>query len=132
MLNGKMKITMIKEWINLMKQTKRLKLSGWQLIEHYFFLLVFLVAPAFSLYSFYEIYITGSYDGVSTEAEIISTTWPWLILAIVFYFIKKRRLNFRVVVVKYTEEEFQEAIRRTVKAFDWQIELNNNHIFRAF
>ena len=52
--------------------------------------------------------------------------------AIVFYFIQKRALEFREVNIKYTNEEIQEAIKRTAKEYDWHVELNNANIFRAY
>ncbi|AFU69674.1 secreted transmembrane protein [Psychroflexus torquis ATCC 700755] len=115
-----------------MKQTKRLKLSRWQTIDHYFIVIFILLIPGLTLFSLFEIYVTDSYDGVRSADELISTTWPWLIPAIVFYFIQKRRLRFREVKVEHTDQEFYEAIERTAKEYEWQIEPNNKNIFRAY
>jgi len=46
--------------------------------------------------------------------------------------IQKRRLRFREVKVEYTDQEFQEAIERTASEYEWQIELNDKNIFRAY
>lgn len=123
---------MKKEWIDIMKQTKRLKLSRWQTLDHFFIVLFILFIPGLTLFSLFEIYVTETYDGVRTANELISTTWPWIIPAVAFYFIQKRRLRFREVKVEYSDQEFQEAIERTAKEFEWQIELNNKKIFRAY
>lgn len=123
---------MNKEWIDIMKQTKRLKLSRWQTLEHFFIVILILFIPGFTLFNLFEIYVTDSYDGVRTADELISTTWPWIIPAITFYFILKRGLRFREVKVEYSDQEFQEAIERTAKEYKWQIELNDNKIFRAY
>jgi hypothetical protein len=120
------------EWIDIMKQTKRLKLSRWQTLGHLFIVIFILFIPGLTLFSLFEIYVTDTYDGVRTADELISTTWPWIILAIVFYFIQKRRLRFREVKVEYTDQEFKDAIQRTAKAYEWQIELNNKKVFRAY
>ena len=123
---------MNKKIIDIMKQQKRLKLSRWQILDHYFIVLFILLIPTFMLYSLFEIYITKTYDGVMTADEIISIAWPWIIPAIAFYFIQKRQLRFREIKIDFTEQEFQEAVQRTVKEYEWQIELNNKTIFRAY
>lgn len=123
---------MKKEWIDIMKQTKRLKLSRWQTLDHFFVVLFILFIPGLTLFSLFEIYVTDTYDGVRTAEELTSTTWPWIIPAIVFYFIQKRRLRLKEVKIKYTDQEFQEAIERTVNEFEWQIELNEKKVFRAY
>ena len=123
---------MNKEWIEIMKQTKRLKLNRWQILDHYFIVIFILIIPIFTLFSLFEIYVTDSYDGVRTANELISTSFPWLIPAIVFYFLQKRRLRFREVKVEYSDQEFQGAIERTAKEYEWKIELNNKKIFRAY
>tara|TARA_B100000508_G_C11462776_1_gene280022 strand:+ start:1872 stop:2522 length:651 start_codon:yes stop_codon:yes gene_type:complete len=76
--------------------------------------------------------VTDTYDGVRTAEELITTAWPWTIPAIIFYLIQKRRLRLREVKVEYSDQEFQEAINRTVKEYEWQIELNDKKIFRAY
>ncbi len=123
---------MNKEWIDIMKQTKRLKLGRWQTLDHYFIVLFILFIPGLTLFSLFEIYVTETYDGVRTADELISTAWPWIIPAIAFYFIQHRRLRFREVKVEYSDQEFQEAIERTAKEYEWQIELNDKKIFRAY
>lgn len=64
--------------------------------------------------------------------ELISIDWLWIIPAIVFYFIQKSRLRFREVNVDYTDQEFQEAVERTAKEYEWKIKLNNKNVFRAY
>lgn len=126
------KQTMNKEQIDIMKRSKRLKLSRWQTLDHFFIVILILLIPGFTLFSLFEIYVTDTYDGVRTAEELISTACPWIVPAVVFYLIQKRRLRFREVKVEYTEQEFQEAIERTAKEYEWQIEFNDNKIFRAY
>ncbi len=123
---------MNKESIDIMKQTKRMLLSRWQTIDHYFIVLIIMLIPGFTLFSLFEIYIAGTYKGVRTANELISTAWPWIIPAIVFFFLQKRRLIFREVRIEYSDQEFKEAIDRTAKEYEWQIELNNRNVFKAY
>jgi hypothetical protein len=123
---------MKKEWIDIMKQTKRLKLSRGQGFTHFFIVFLILFIPGMNLFNLFEIYVTNTYDGVRTSEELISSGWLWIIPAIIFYFIQKRRLRYRDVKVKYTNQEFEEAIERTAKEYEWQIEFNNKNIFRAY
>lgn len=123
---------MNKEWIDIMKQTKRLKLSRWHTLVHFSIVIFLLLVPAFTLFSLFEIQVTETYDGVRASDELISTAWPWIIPAVAFYFIQKRRLRFREVSVDYSDQEFQEAIERIANQHQWQIELNNKQIFRSY
>ena len=122
---------MKKEWIEIMQQTKRLKLSRVQFVTHYFIVVFMLIIPAFAIPDLYEIYVTGTYDGVRTTSEIISFPLPWFVLAIAFYFIQKRRLKFREVNIDYSAQEFNEAIKRTAEEFEWIILVNSSRIFQA-
>ncbi|MEM6263909.1 MAG: hypothetical protein AAGI38_15450, partial [Bacteroidota bacterium] len=115
-----------------MKRTKRLKLSQWQTFVHYFVVPFLLLIPGFGLFSFIEIYVTDTYEGTRNANELLSFTLPWVIPAVVFYFIQRRRLRFREVKGDYSEQDFQAAIERTAKEYKWQIELNNKEVFRAY
>ncbi len=115
-----------------MRKKRRLQLGWWKTLDHFSIVILILLIPGFALFSVFEIYITDTYDGVRTADELISTAWPWLIPAIAFYFIQKRRLRFKEVKVKYSDLEFQEAVKRTAKEYEWKIELNNKNIFRAY
>jgi hypothetical protein len=123
---------MTKEWIDIMKHSRRLKLSFWQRLDHYFIVLFILFIPGFTLFSLYEIYVSETYEGLRTAEELINISWPWIIPAIAFYFIQKRRLRFKEVKIDYSEQEFQEALKRTVEEYNWQIELNDEAILRAY
>jgi hypothetical protein len=122
---------MSKEWIDIMKQTKRLKLSRWQTLSHFFVVLFFLFIPVLSIFSLFKKIFFNTYEGLWTAEKIISITLPWLLLAFIFYLIQKRKLGFKEFKVQYSEQEFQEAIKRTVKDCEWKIELNNKNLFRA-
>ncbi|GEM_PF-680957 len=127
-----MQNTMKREWIDKMEQTKRLKLNRWQTFSHYLVVWFILAIPGLTLFSLFEIYVTDTYDGVRSAEELVSTAWPWIIPAVAFYFIQKRRLRFREVIVECSDEEFQDAIERTAKEYQWQIDLNDKRAFRAY
>jgi hypothetical protein len=120
------------EWIDIMKSTKRLKLSRWQTFAHFVIVVFISIIPSYTLFSLFEIYVTDAYDGVRTADELILITWLSVILAIAFYFIQKRQLRFREVKITYTYQEVQEAIERTAKENEWQIEINDKNILRAY
>ncbi len=120
------------EWIDIMKQTSRLKLSRWRLFDHYFVVIFILVIPLLTLFHLFEIYVTNSYDGVRTASELISTSWPWVIIAIALYFTRKRQLRFKEVKIEFTDQEFKEAVERTTNEYHWRIDLNNENILRAY
>lgn len=115
-----------------MKQTKRLKLSRWQTLEHYFVVILFLFISCFPLFSLFEIYITKTYDGVRSANELITAALPMVVLAIVLYFIQKRRLRFREIRIEYTDQEFKEALQRTASEYKWNIKRHNTNVCRAY
>src|SRR5690606_7351299 len=113
-------------------QTKRLKLSRWQTLEHYFVVILFLLISCFSLFSLFEIYITKTYDGVRSANELITAALPMVVLAIVLYFIQKRRLRFREIRIEYTDQELREAVQRTASEYEWNVKRNNKNVCRAY
>jgi hypothetical protein len=114
-----------------MMKTKRLKLTPLQTLTHYGIVLLLLFIVSLTGWSLMEIYVTETYSGVRTADELIKSSLPFLALAIIFAIIQYRRLNFREIQVSYTDEQFQEAILRTVKDLEWRIERNNKTFFRA-
>lgn len=114
-----------------MKETKRLKLSRWQTLEHYFPAMFMLIAPAILLFGLFEIFVTKTYDGGKSAGELMTAATPMMIVSIVIYFIQKRRLKFFEVKTEYTIREFQEALQRTSREYEWEIEVNNKELLRA-
>jgi len=119
------------EWSFIMKKNKRLKLTICQALTHYgiVFLLLFIVS--LTVWSLVEIYLTNNYSGVRKADELIKTAIPFLAIALVFAIIQYRRLSFKEIQASYTEEQFQEAIERTIKDLEWEIQKNNKTYFRA-
>lgn len=123
---------MTKEWVEIMKQTKRLKLSRWHSLTHFFIVPFVLIPPSFDIYGLIANQINQPNYGVGPVSYITSFTWICITLAIVFYFIQKRGLRFREVKVEYSDSDFQEAVKRSAKEYEWRIELNNKNVFRAY
>lgn len=114
-----------------MKRKQRLKLTTFQYLTHYGVVIFLLFIVCLSAWDLIRIYRTqSSIDRYAIE-EFISLSWPFLLLAVVFTIIQYRRLKFHEINVSYTEEQFQEAIRRTVEELDWHINNNRKTFFRA-
>ena len=96
-----------------MEQNKRLKLSLSQKLTHYGIVFFLLFIVSLTVKSLLEIYLTKTYTGVRTADELINSNLPFLILAIVFFFIQYRRLNFKEYKISFTESQLEEAIKRT-------------------
>ena len=119
------------EWTIIMKKNKRLKLTFFQTLTHYGISLLLLFIVSLTGWSLIEIYLTETYTGVRTADELIKSSLPFLVLAVIFTVIQYRRLNFKEIEITYTDEQFQEAIDRTVKDLEWRIESNKKTFFRA-
>ncbi len=114
-----------------MRETKRLKLSFWQLVSHYAIVVLILIPPIITIKSLFEIYVTKTYDGIRSAQELLETSIPFVIIAFISFFIQQRRLRLKKIVIEYSEEEFKQAIERTVKELEWNNIKNNLSYFRA-
>jgi hypothetical protein len=110
----------------------RLKLTLGQTIDHYFIVAFLLLIPGLTSYDIYKMYVTQTYDGVRSADDLIKFSLPFLILAISFVFIQRHRLRFNEIKIKYTDEQFQEAVKRTIEELKWQVEFNDTDFFRAY
>ena len=120
-----MRYVINKDSQELIKQTKRLSLPFWQQVTHYFIVPFLLISPAcFLLYG-----VKAHFEG--REVDNYWAGVPFLILAIIFYLIQKRRLQFREVRIAYTEEDFQQALEKTVEDLQWQVVQNTSKVMRA-
>jgi hypothetical protein len=105
-----------------MIDTERLKLTNWQLFWHYSIVPFIMIVPIMSTYSIYQIEITGTYTGVRSTQELINSSWPFVIAAIIFTIIQYRRLNFKKVNVKLSPEKFKEVVSNAATKRDWSID----------
>ncbi|TMI63090.1 MAG: hypothetical protein E6H07_15980 [Bacteroidetes bacterium] len=114
-----------------MKNTKRLKLTLGQTFNHYGIVIFFLFLVVLLFKDLIEIYL-NSYTGVRSTNELINSLWPFLALAIFFAIVQYRRLRFKEYKANFTEEEFQEAIKRTVTDLELRIDSNSENFFKAY
>ena len=115
-----------------MKNKKRLKLTWWETFTHYLIVPFMLIVPLVMAKDLFKIYVTETYTGNRSAEELINVTIPFLVLAVVFAIIQFRRLNFKEIEINYTEDQFQEAVERTVQDLGWKIENNQKNLFRAY
>lgn len=120
------------EWTQIMKKNKRLKLKPLQTLTHYGIVLFLLSIVSLTAWSLIQIYVTDVYSGVRTTNELIRSSLPFLVLALLFAFIQYKRLKFKEIKVAFTDEQFQAAIERTVKDLEWRIDRNNKAFLRAY
>ena len=118
---------MKKESKDIIKENEYLELSNYQTLSHFSIFFFLLIAPLFFGYSMFK-----NYEGGETVKEFISISWFWILLAIVFYFIQKRRLRFREVEISYTNEEFEQTLKLTSKKYKWRVELNDEDFLVAY
>lgn len=114
-----------------MRRTKRLKLSKLETLEHYFVVLFLSFIPLLTLYDLIKICL-GTYEGVRSATELATAQLPFLALALIAYINQRRRLRFRVVRIKYSDDDFREAVKRTCENLQWRVETDRQGIFRAF
>ena len=93
-----------------------------QLFRHYAIVPFLLIAPIMTTYSLIQIYVTKTYTGVRTADELMLTGYPWLIPALLFYFIQKRRLKFTVINISIDKEKFHKASELTADKLGWTIQ----------
>ena len=120
------------EWIPVMKKTKRLKLTIHQTLIHYEIAIMLLFIASLFGWWLIEMNVTSTYTGVRTAEELINVSLPFFLLAIFFAIIQYRRLKFKEFYVTFTDEQFQEAVERTVNEFEWRIDKNEETFFRAY
>lgn len=115
-------------WIKIMKKTKRLKLSNWQLFMYYAIVFAFLLISILNLYSVFKIEITGTYTGVRSTQDHLTAGLPWLIPAVVFGIVQFRRLNFKRLEANISPEEFKSIALKAGKEMKWSfINLTNDY-----
>lgn len=117
--------------IDEMIDTERLKLTFFQTVSHYSLVIFLVIIWGYSIYSLFEMNVTETYSGVRSSMEIILSSLPFLFGAIVFYFIQRTRLNFYELTIKFSGDEFEEALSRTAKELKWKINTHQKKYVRA-
>ncbi len=74
----------------------------------------------------------GKYDGVRSAKELISVGIPFVLLSLLFYQIRKKQLNFKVINLKVSDEEFAKAMKDSASELEWEFEKKTKNYIRAF
>ena len=104
------------------RKTNTLKLTKGQLFGLYAIVPFLLIAPIMTTYSIFQIYVTKNYTGVRTAQELMLTGYPWLIPALLFFFIQRRRLKFKEIHLSVDKMQFQTAAELTADKLGWTIQ----------
>lgn len=118
--------------MDLLTKDGRLKLTLGQTFDHYFIVLFLLIVPGMTVYNLYQMYVTDTYTGVRSATELIFACIPFLFLSVIFIYTQTNRLKFKKIVIDYNEDDFFEAIKLTAEQLKWQIERNDDQVFRAY
>jgi hypothetical protein len=108
--------------IQNIKKIGTLKLTKGQLFGHYAIVPFLLIIPIMTTYYLIQFYVTKTYTGVRTADELMLTGYPWLIPALLLYFIQKRRLKFTVINISVNKEKFHKAAKLTADKLGWIIQ----------
>ena len=112
--------------IHKMKGTKTLILTKGQTFWHYSIVPFLLIVPALTTIDVYKYYVTHTYTAARPIEDLISTGYIWVIPAIAFYFIQRRKLKFKTINVSVDKDTFKEAVEQTAKELEWTIEEATN------
>jgi len=107
--------------IQKMIETETLVLTKAQLFWHYCIIGLFLIPPVMNIIAVFEYYVTHTYKGVRTVGEMATWSYLPLIPAVVFYYIQKRRLRFKVIDVAVDADSFIDAANEVAEQQKWQI-----------
>ncbi len=114
-----------------MKTTGRIKLSWLDLLTHYL-IVIFLLQPLLFLSFFWlKHFLTGEYTGERTFKEMFLVQIPFIILAVVFFFIQHKRLNFKQIQTSLSIDLIQILIKTTANELEW-IPFINTKYYKVF
>ncbi len=106
--------------IQRMKNTGRLILSKGDTFWHYSIVTLFLVGPIGSTVEMFKYYAFHSNHSVNVINGIILTGYPWLIPAVLFYFLQRHRLKFKIINITVNQTTFKMAAAHAAKIRDWK------------
>lgn len=106
-----------------MKDTETLVLTKSQSFWHYFIVLFFLVMPVLTTIDVFKYYISHTYSSLRPIEELMFAGYIWILPAIIFYLVQKRRLKFHSIQIQVSPSQFIEIVNRTAKELEWTIEI---------
>lgn len=106
--------------IQKMKDTEILILTRGQTFWHYAIIPFLLIVPVMTTIDVFKRYVTHTY----TSKNPIDFTFGyiWLLPALIFYFIQKSNLKFKVINFSIDDITFQRAVEQTAKELQWDIQ----------
>jgi hypothetical protein len=113
---------MTQQQIQRMKDTETLVLTKGQTFWHYSVVPFLLIMPIMTTVDVFKYYVTHTYSAARPIGEIISTGYIWLLPAIAFFIIQRRRLKFRTINISVDKDAFKDAVEQTAKELEWTIE----------
>lgn len=105
--------------VQKMKNTETLVLTKGQLFWHYCIIPFLLIVPLITTIDLLKSYVTHNYRGL--PIEISSWSFLFLLPAIAFYMIQKRRLKFKVIDVTVNADKFMRIAEEIAKKNKWNI-----------
>lgn len=94
--------------IQRMKDTQTLILTRGQTCWHYAIIPFLLIAPVMTTIDVFKYYVTHTYT--STKSIDFTFGYIWILPALIFYFIQKKRLKFRTINITVDNNSFHDAV----------------------
>lgn len=113
---------MTKQQIQRMKDTETLVLTKGQTFWHYAIVPFLLIMPVMTTVDVFKYYVTHTYSGVRPIEDLILTGYIWLLPAIAFFIIQRRRLKFKHINISVDKDAFKDAVEQTAKELEWTID----------
>ena len=117
--------------INKMIETERVVLTKAQTFWHYSIVVFLLIIPALTTFDLFKDYVNGNKLPGITIGNLLITGYIWIIPAIIFFYIQKRRLQMHVINVSIDNPRFISAIENTAKELDWEIQQKTGNLVIA-
>ena len=108
--------------VQKIKATETLVLTKGQTFWHYSIVPFLLIVPALTTVDVFKYYVTHTYTAVRPIEDLISTGYIWILPAIIFFFIQKRRLKFKTINISVDKDTFKETVEQTAKEMEWELE----------
>ena len=102
-----------------------------RLFWHYSVVLFLLFVPFLTTIDVFKYYVTHTYTAARPIEDMISTGYIWIIPAIAFYFIQKRRLKFKVINIAVDPGNFKVAVEKTAEELEWKFHNKTNDLVVA-
>ncbi|NOQ71761.1 MAG: hypothetical protein GQ574_07165 [Crocinitomix sp.] len=117
--------------LSIITDNKRLILNWKQKLKHYSpAIWIFAVILIMIIYVLWDEYFSAEKHGVRTMGEMLQAYLYLGIMPTIIVFVKYRKLRFKEIPISVTEEELEEAIKRTAKDRKWHLKLNQENVYQ--